>query len=539
MEARAKEAIVDTRIKKVLSMRTDTVTMLDSLDAISEFFGKEGNTMDARRALRQDLEYQNILLAKKYMSEFDEVKSKLEVLENDTNIIVNECHMMANKVSSASDNMKIFMQKATELEEKRNHYITQSKDIKLFLERFQLSNDEINELYNAPITDYNTERYFNALRRLRNAYDDCKSMVEQYQYSSGFELLDVLGHHQDVSYQRLFEWVKKKCDEVSTSSSMDADDIPLQMAVRYLREVPAYFSQCQDLVISSRRTLLVQRFVLALTQGGVHKSTRAIELNANDPARYVGDMLACVHQIMASEQEFLQSIFGTEQDKGNDKMKPSFGVPKQISVQAKSVYSPDSGMDENGLDALSVSLSIPELLVRCLGGLGRPLKARVVHTLTSRSGGVESLYLLTDLLCFYNTTFERILPLENSISVAVKECFEQSQLIFAEALNKQADSLAQATSALFPVDLVASHTTKQCAKQVHDTLRVYETALSSLPSDVNGGACYIGNVLGAIITPLLQACRTCGKTTLHQNHGSDIAVYMLNNVTTIKVSRCI
>jgi hypothetical protein len=36
--ASIKEVIVDSRINKVLSMRTDSVAMLEALDAISEFY---------------------------------------------------------------------------------------------------------------------------------------------------------------------------------------------------------------------------------------------------------------------------------------------------------------------------------------------------------------------------------------------------------------------------------------------------------------------------------------------------------------------
>ena len=49
---------------QVLAMRTDSVAMLEALDAISEFYSD--NTVDARRMLKQDLELQNIQLAKKY-----------------------------------------------------------------------------------------------------------------------------------------------------------------------------------------------------------------------------------------------------------------------------------------------------------------------------------------------------------------------------------------------------------------------------------------------------------------------------------------
>lgn len=37
---------------------------------------------------------------------------------------------------------------------------------------------------------------------------------------------------------------------------------------------------------------------------------RPIEMNAHDPRRYLGDMLAWVHQALASERELLISLFG-------------------------------------------------------------------------------------------------------------------------------------------------------------------------------------------------------------------------------------
>ncbi|RYY82703.1 hypothetical protein EON63_12840 [archaeon] len=37
-EDRVKEVIVESRIQKVLSLRTDSIVMLEALDAISEFY---------------------------------------------------------------------------------------------------------------------------------------------------------------------------------------------------------------------------------------------------------------------------------------------------------------------------------------------------------------------------------------------------------------------------------------------------------------------------------------------------------------------
>ena len=290
-DGRVKEVIVDSRINKILAMRTDSVAMLEALDAISEFYG--ANTVDARRSLRQDLELQNIQLAKRFLSEFDQVRKNIQDVEGQADGMVDACNSLASRVSDADSNMKTFMEKASELENRRNFYNQQSKEIETFLGRFQLSSEEVNILGKSNIDDQSdAKQFFDALRRLKTAYSECKQMVEKQNYTAGFELLDILGQHQDTAYERLFEWVKSKCENLTESGAAEDIDSLLQISIRYLKSLPLYFAQCQDLVVTSRRTQLVQRFVIALTQGGPSGQVfRAMDVHAHDAVRYVGDML--------------------------------------------------------------------------------------------------------------------------------------------------------------------------------------------------------------------------------------------------------
>jgi hypothetical protein len=123
---------------------------------------------------------------------------------------------------------------------------------------------------------------------------------------AGFELLEALGQHQNNAYQKLFTWVQNRCqdsaaiqDSSSNSGVNDAvEDVTLQMAIRYLYDIPQYFSQCQDLVITSRRSLLVARFVTALSSHNLHYTHNQLRKDQLDPAaRFIGDMLAWMHQV--------------------------------------------------------------------------------------------------------------------------------------------------------------------------------------------------------------------------------------------------
>ena len=64
-----------------------------------------------------------------------------------------------------------------------------------------------------------------------------------------------------------------------------------------------------DEYCNSRRNAIVKLFIDALTKGGPNGNPRPIELNSHDPLRYMGDMLAWIHQSTASENEFLRSLF--------------------------------------------------------------------------------------------------------------------------------------------------------------------------------------------------------------------------------------
>jgi conserved oligomeric Golgi complex subunit 6 len=76
-------------------------------------------------------------------------------------------------------------------------------------------------------------------------------------------------------------------------------------------------SEAMATLSQTRQATLLSSFTTALTRGGPGGLPRPIELHAHDPLRYIGDMLAWVHQAIAAEREFLEGLFGrrAEEDK--------------------------------------------------------------------------------------------------------------------------------------------------------------------------------------------------------------------------------
>lgn len=60
----------------------------------------------------------------------------------------------------------------------------------------------------------------------------------------------------------------------------------------------------------NRKTTLIRAFQEALSVGGPGGFPRPIEFFAHDAVRYVGDMVAWVHQTTVSEREMLEGLFG-------------------------------------------------------------------------------------------------------------------------------------------------------------------------------------------------------------------------------------
>jgi len=63
-----------------------------------------------------------------------------------------------------------------------------------------------------------------------------------------------------------------------------------------------------DEYATARRAVLVRGFLDALTLGGPGGTPRPIEMHGHDPQRYVGDMLAWLHQAIPVEWENLQTL---------------------------------------------------------------------------------------------------------------------------------------------------------------------------------------------------------------------------------------
>ncbi len=237
----------------------------------------------------------------------------------------------------------------------------------------------------------------------------------------------------DQAYQKLYKWCSfefrqpvKEGLEVSPS---------LREATRRLKDARQdLLRSALTTLVQTRSSILANAFMAALTMGAGPPTylPGPIELHAHDPIRYVGDMLAWIHQTVASEREFLTSLFDEKEGEGG----------RRIGQRRRGL---EGSVDLSGSDQESLRWGPGEALVRevlnsNLDGCCRPLKLRIQQTLRSQEGSVTS-YRLAHLVQFYRSTMEKTIGSRATLSKTLAELSALAVGAFAETVERQSKGI--------------------------------------------------------------------------------------------------
>lgn len=123
-----------------------------------------------------------------------------------------------------------------------------------------------------------------------------------------------------------------------------------------------------DEIAMIRRNLLSKAFTDALTRGGPGGFPRPIEMHAHDPLRYVGDMLAWVHQSLASEREMLVTLL----------LHSTTSLKDSVDRGMEDEEREDEELDLiRDIPGFLEPVSVNAMLEKVMDGIGRPLKVFV------------------------------------------------------------------------------------------------------------------------------------------------------------------
>jgi len=524
-------------------MRTDTPAMLEALDALATFFPRE-NTLEARRNLRSDLECRGLDLVEKFVEEFEPIQASIDVLSNSVEEIHVICDDLVERLDKCSEETQKFKELTKELASRREDAVERAKVMDNFLKRFKLTDAQLVALRQGPQGDDNGALFFSALEDVQRIRTECQSLISSQFQSAGLELFDAMAVFQGQAYEQLFGWVQSQCVELDSDFPDPSE--ALKKGIATLVEAPAYYEHARDCIAENRAVAISRRFAAALSIGGAGGVARPIELHAHDPLRYVGDMLAWVHQAMAVEKRLVFALFpieekddlapvptmrDMEQAVGTDMGANNRDEEQQSMKQQQQQQQQANADPKQGMTPLQRNVATLDTIFE---GIAGALAGRVQQVLASEPS-LLVMFKMSNLLEFYQGTLENVLASDKALAATtVAALHKAAQGTFFASVKAQCDKLLASPPA-YPRDLSVALEVSELIRRLSDILAVHDEALSTIAVEDQSAEereRRFVPVLDAFIEPLMQTCRQSASGL----DRADAAVYIINNLVAIQGS---
>ncbi|CAI5988671.1 unnamed protein product [Closterium sp. NIES-65] len=488
------------KLRKVLDTRTDSPELLAALGALSGFYRE--NSLANRRALKSTIERRGLAINEEFLQASEAAQEALDVVEAEVRGLAECCDRIGAALTTCASTTGDMVLATERLKLELVTTVRRQQLVAAFLRSYQLSPQEVQALREDEISekffealnrvqalreDEISEKFFEALNRVHEIHANCKLLLRTHHQRAGLELMDLMAVYQEGAYERLCRWVQAECRSLGDSDGDTPEVGPLlRTAAHCLKDRPVLFRYCTEEVANTRHNALFRRFIAALTRGGPGGMPRPIEVHAHDPLRYVGDMLAWLHQALASEKELAAALFAS--------------TDKPSSTSAESGPSEGAGSGEGGATAGGVDADVAAVLDRVFEGVCRPFKVRVEQVLTGQPGLVLC-YKLSSLLSFYCHTVAELLGEQAALCVVLRDLSEAAGRAFLDAVKLRGDRVLRFPPAV-PSDLSPPPLVGEGVAVVLELLQAHASMM------VPAGAAKPDflPVAAALLDPLVEVC---------------------------------
>ncbi|WVQ78637.1 hypothetical protein IAT38_000724 [Cryptococcus sp. DSM 104549] len=441
------------------------------------------SAVTARKWLKKDVEASLAGGSRRFLEAFGEVDQKLDVLREHMQEMQVRCDQVQAELDQANSGTKYLLERADGLRSQRASAQLRASLIHLFLSRFTLSEQELAALTSRDIIV--SQPLFDALDHVEKIRKDCQVLLggEEGKMQAGLDIMAATSDQLESGYKKIHRWCQFEFRQFARETQLEVSAV-MRQGVRRLRDRPALLRDALQTLTSTRQSSILQQFLDALTRGGPHGLPRPIELHAHDPTRYVGDMLAWVHQATASEHEFLEGLFG-------------------VREKGRMVGQERGGAEGEGEEEKMVR----DAMDKNLEGLSRPLKLRIQQTIKSQEGIIMA-YKIANLLQFYLVTMRKTIGDQALLCTTLQEIHDQAYIAFFETLDAQGRSLLRF---LHPPDatLTPPLALRDATLILRELLGVYSTSLVDPSERANDKD--LEKLLEKSVGPCVEMCERMGE----------------------------
>ncbi|XP_035727762.1 conserved oligomeric Golgi complex subunit 6-like isoform X2 [Vespa mandarinia] len=386
----------------------------------------------------------------------------------------NSVQCMTNRLQVTKTKTSQLIEQTTKLQNESQILSMQQEVASAFIKSFQLSQSEITSLHGSHRESPITEEFFTILNRVQEIHSNCRILMQSGYQTLALDIMQRMTLLQEAALERLYRWTQNQCKYIEDEQLA----FLLVKAMGKLQDRPVLFKYILDEYCANRRTALVGSFIDALTLGEpIGGTPNPIEMHAHDHKRYVGDMLAWLHQAIPIEKE-------------------------NILILVKDC------------DKTDVSDQIKQCLSNITEGLCHPLQSRIEH-IVSVEAPATVLYSVTTLIRFYRAIIQQVIP-DSVLDSTLYDLLVLSEKSFLSRLQRETRTALGERAEPPGNDLVPAPSVSRLLYLLNEILSV-----ASIAEDREKDMLQI---VSCIIDPLLQEV----NETASRLPTVDMAVYLLN-----------
>ncbi|AMD21069.1 HEL212Wp [Eremothecium sinecaudum] len=312
---------LDLRLRKALSILQENqhVWGIDSENLIkSEFIGSL-----ARKSFKSDIERQLLDDHLTVLEHFQPIARRIKRYANPVKNILD----LGNKVVAIQKSNEDSLTSDPQVDSLRKQLENLKLKRKILIgirDNMTLNQVEDEQLSSGVIDD----QYFKLINKLMAIKERATYLISLSNPMAGKALLEKVNNYLQYANKRIYNYLMDFLYEYESMSktfgerNLESKDSTLgvfQDCLIYLSNDLKYFNDFLAAVVSLRSKKLFEEF---LSQFDIeNKKSKPIILSAHDPARYLGDVLAYVHSVIANEADFLKSLFTLQHKELQDKPK--------------------------------------------------------------------------------------------------------------------------------------------------------------------------------------------------------------------------
>ncbi|XP_028162772.1 conserved oligomeric Golgi complex subunit 6 [Ostrinia nubilalis] len=466
------DSMYNNPIRQRLNKIFDTHLITDNSDALNTMSGLcTANSSYTRRVLVNEIEKRDVLVNKAVLIEFNKVKGKLHILLDSLANLDAAVIDMSNRLQESKTKTHHLITQTTKLKDERKKTEKKIVWVDALLNNFQISPEQNEYLYNVSIRTPLTSDFFSTLSHIEKLNENCKTLVRCWYQTSAFDIMEIIGLQQEVAIEKLYHWTIGACLSIDSPNNAL---VPKALAKFQNRQV--LFSNIVDEYCSARKATTVQAFIDALTKG--MDGSKPIEFYANDPKRYIGDILTWVYQIIPIEKENLNNLY------------------KYCNIPEKNTQ-------------------ITEAITSIMEAICPLLKVRAELILKPDKDPLV-LWSITNMILYYKDVIQSVIP-EGHLIDTFEDLLKKSEEVFIITLDSKIQKELSHGVKAPPIDLNPSIVVTDLVGFLRDVLAVMNAS-----NNINKDDKKI--IITHILDPLLHAIN---ETACHLS-STDMSVYMLN-----------